>query len=96
MAAATLAELDEIIDANADYAEVGSAAKARAYASAMRRKLNLIIQSGGQGQSQITLPVETLKQLLAEATQWLAVNGSASSNDASGGVTHFNMGDFRS
>ena len=94
---ANLADLDAIIDANADYMESRDLTKARAFASALRRKLAQVPQSGAQGISQTTLPIAMWQDMLAKAESWIETNGGAGTAAAvNPGVKHLSFEGFRS
>ena len=74
---ATYKELLEAYDTNADYEEVGSVAKCRAFITACRRLLSPGVSPkrsvhGGRGAEEIEVDLTVLRDQLNAAQQWLA------------------------
>lgn len=84
--------------ANADYAEVGSATKARSFVTACR-KLILLASTEIQKDNNRQRYDENLRQFRAEidkAEQWLSSSAASSATGGgNGGVLHTSFEDFR-
>jgi hypothetical protein len=75
----TDAEVYAAYDDNASYAEDVSAAKARAFTTAVRILLRRLPAEAGTREGNVRFSPETLRKELEEARDWLIANGSAAS-----------------
>lgn len=68
-----LREIDDELDATADYAEANSQDKAGRFASALKRKMVLIAEQASRGSQSETYryDMETFEKLLAKAEKFL-------------------------
>jgi len=82
---ATFTEIQVALDDNADYAEVGSVVKAKAYQTALKRLLHSPQEAvhGGRGQGESTkYDMEQIKSLLDDVEQWIGGNDTSSTTGA--------------
>lgn len=79
--------------ANADYAEVGSVDKAKAYVSALEAMLLLMPKATAKDAASVTLAPEEIRMRLKAANNWLLSNDT---DGHGGGVKHLSVGGFRS
>lgn len=75
----TLSDARTAALANADYASSGSAAKARAFADAVRAILILLPSASSQQASSVTWSISDLREMLADAQNYAAQSASGSS-----------------
>lgn len=94
-------DVQAIVDAylnNADYDEVGSCTKGRAFITAARKYL-VLPKASTHGQEETVLDTATVRQSLLDAQSWVAtscpvVSPSDAASD-SGGAIHYDLADFR-
>lgn len=87
---------DAIVEAyhdNADYAETGSIAKARAFVTACRRLLVLQPSESANRETTTRFDMKLIQQELEMARQWLAANDTSAADRAS--VTRADFRNFR-
>ena len=94
---ATLAEVLDAYDTNADYDVDESASKCRLFIAACRRLLSPGLSPkrsihGGRGSEEIELDLLVVQNQLESAQDWLA---SFSSSDSGSNVTHVDFQGFR-
>ncbi|MEM1224602.1 MAG: hypothetical protein AAGJ40_02835 [Planctomycetota bacterium] len=84
--ATTLDEVYESLDANADFEEVGSVAKAKAFATAATKFLFLSPQSQADQGSSMTISVQQVENLLHRARAFVDGYGTDGAVSSRGGV----------
>lgn len=75
---ATLAEIQTSVEEYADYAEVGSVARARLFKTALTRLIMKLPQATSQAGASTALPIETYKRMLDDVAAWLVANDARS------------------
>lgn len=90
----TLAELQQAYEENADYDEVGSVAKAKAFRTACRRLIAKLPSSASQDSvGTIQNDLNQYKEALNAANRWLASNDTSATT--TGGVKFSSFERFR-
>ena len=88
----TLPEATTAALANADYAEVASVTKAKAYVTALESMLILMPKATAKDAASVSLAPEEIRMRLKAANAWLLANDTDSHG---GGVKHLSVGNFR-
>lgn len=96
-------DASQLMDAfqdNADYAEAGSCAKARAFETAVLRMMGLP-KSAAHGTEEISFDPATLRTLWNDVKAWIADNcpeipvTDGTGSTVAGGAVHYDLSDFR-
>lgn len=87
----TIDQILTALDDAADFEEVGSLAKARAFVTAAKRFLIYTPQSQSDSGSSLSMSVQQVENLLKRAQEYVAVNDATTGNAS---VRHISIGSF--
>ncbi len=79
VATPTLDEIKDALSRNADYEEVGSVAKARAYITAARRALSEQPSSAADQGSSVTFDIPLIRDEMTRAREYVQANENSTS-----------------